>query len=622
MTAAFPVSLFLKIINMSIAAGWMILGILLLRLLFQKMPKWISCVLWGFAGIRLAVPFSLESIFSLIPSAETIPETILPGQRPEIRSGITAVDKVANPALATAFSNLAANSSSGMNSPQRILQTASVLWLIGVGLMLFYLIWSWRRLQKRVSTATLFRENIWQSEFVDSPFILGCIRPRIYIPYQINPATLSYVLAHENAHLSRKDYLVKPLAFLLLSIYWFHPLIWVAWLFFCKDIELACDEKVLRHLEPEQKKEYLLTLLHYDSLSAGKKGYPFTACPLAFGETNIKERILRGKVYQKPAFRIVIISVIICAITAVSFLTDPKKVSLRAPEPFCHAWQVEEIVYEAPQYNFGYTTDTAPVYCLTSDYQLLETVNPLSGGNTEQNWITCGSAEETKLNRKNFEGYINNGEAVLYNFSADTIRKENDKAWVVKQKNSDIFYYILSQKNGDCYLAYGYDTKESPNIRWIFRLSVLDFGLPVETLSEYRTKYIGDNSAVGNIIYNLSFPQDMAYRQFALQTDEEPYEVTITFSVSEEVKKRYAQDLAEDLAPLRENACIMFALIENAGLISFKLTDETDSPVIFRFSRSWAEHVTDCDLWEESKSPEQLQALLFKIREQIADEYL
>ena len=453
-------AVFLKILNMSITAGWIVLAVMLLRLLLKKMPKQFTCMLWGLVGLRLVFPFSPESMFSLIPSAETIPETVQPGEFPEIHSGVTAIDRVVNPAAKLSFSRLSAGTS-GKNTLDIMMQGALLIWIAGISLMLCYLAFSYFRLRRKMGTAVLLKENIWQSDFVDSPFILGMIRPRIYIPFHLKEETLSHVLAHEKAHLARKDHLVKAFAFLLLSVYWFHPLIWAAYLLLCRDIELACDERVIRHLGEEERKSYLLSLIGYDGEQSRKK-IPALACPLAFGELDLKERIIRAKTWKKPAFALIAAALILCIVAAICLLTDPKEELLTAPEPFCHPYQVEEISYASPQYSFSLTPETAPTYVLTSDYQLLESADtPLDRRDAEGYWISCGGAEKIKLKEKNFGDNMETGSQ--NDLSLSTLLKENRNAWVVNrpQQEGQIIYYILQQKNGDVYLCYGYNADDA-----------------------------------------------------------------------------------------------------------------------------------------------------------------
>lgn len=314
---------FLKCINLSISAGWLILAVLLLRLAFRKAPRWICCFLWMLVGLRLLCPISLQSPLSLIPSAETIPGNIMQSPAPAISSGIPAVDAQLNPMISASF---APSPEASANPLQIITYIAARLWLIGILIMLLYLMGSFICLRLKMRTATRLRDNIRQSEFAGSPFILGIFRPQIYVHYNLNGEELAHVLAHEQAHLARRDHLLKPLGFLILSVYWFHPLVWASYLLFCKDIELACDEKVIRSLDDARRKAYSLTLLSCAETKTSHRTEhrsAISACPLAFGELNVKERVLRIKNYRRPAPILVIAAIAVCAVTAFCFLTSP-----------------------------------------------------------------------------------------------------------------------------------------------------------------------------------------------------------------------------------------------------------------------------------------------------------
>lgn len=308
-------SVFLTIINMSITASWLVLTVILLRLLLKKAPKWIMGVLWGFVAIRLIVPFSLESIFSLIPSAEPIPQNIFTAESPAISSGFPVLNEMINPILSD---SLTPNAADSVNPVQSVMFIASVVWIIGIVGMLLYTLISYLRIHSKVREAVPLKENIWICDHISTPFILGIFRPRIYLPSSMNEADTDFVVSHEKAHLKRKDHIWKPFGFLLLTVYWFNPLLWVAYILLCKDIELACDEKVLRELGTEMKKPYSNALIN---CSVPHK--MISACPLSFGETGVKERVKGVLSYKKPAFWVIIAAVLTCIVTAVCLLTNP-----------------------------------------------------------------------------------------------------------------------------------------------------------------------------------------------------------------------------------------------------------------------------------------------------------
>lgn len=308
-------AVFIKLLNMSITASWLVLAVILLRFLLKKAPKWIMGVLWGFVAIRLICPFSFESIFSLIPGAEPIPQNITVSEIPAINSGVAILNQTVNPILAD---SLTPNVGDSVNPMQIIAFIASVIWIIGIIAMLTYTLISYMRICRQVREAVNLQENIWICDHISTPFILGIIQPRIYLPSSMNESDMRYAISHEKAHLKRKDYIWKPLGFLLLSVYWFNPILWVAYILLCKDIELACDEKVIRQFGAEIKKPYSDALIN---CSVSSKAV--SACPLAFGETSIKARVSGVLNYKKPAFWIILTAVVACIITAVCLLTNP-----------------------------------------------------------------------------------------------------------------------------------------------------------------------------------------------------------------------------------------------------------------------------------------------------------
>ena len=306
---------FLTIVNMSISASWIVLAVLLLRLVLKKAPKWITVALWGIVAVRLICPFSIESALSLIPSAETISPEIMMDATPEIQTGITFINSAVNPVITQSFSPAPLSSA---NPLQIWIPVASIFWVAGMIVMLFYTAISYWRVKRKIGTAVLLQDNIFQSENVVSPFVLGIIKPKIYLPFQISGQDMAHVIAHENAHIRRKDHWWKPFGFLLLSIHWFNPLMWLGYVLLCRDIELACDEKVIKEMDTEQKADYSQALL---TCSVNRR--MIAACPLAFGEVSVKNRIKSVLNYKKPAFWIIIFAVILCATVAIGFLTNP-----------------------------------------------------------------------------------------------------------------------------------------------------------------------------------------------------------------------------------------------------------------------------------------------------------
>jgi len=313
--------IFVELLNRSLTAGWLILAVLIVRLLFRRMPKWISCILWAVVAVRLIVPVSLESEYSLLPSAEPIRSSTLENGKllpyiPSIESNYSVVENTVNPILKETFSYQEAD-----KAPLKTVTTiAGGIWFGGMLLFLFSAVVSVIRLKLIVREGVSYQENVYICDSVKSPFILGIVRPRIYLSSAVNEAEMPYIIAHEKAHLKRMDHLWKPLGYVLLCTYWFQPLCWIAYRMLCKDIELACDEKVIRKLNFQHKKAYSRTLL---SCAAQRRWV--MSCPLAFGEVGVKERVKSVLKYKRPAFWLTGIAMLVCVILSVGFLTNPEK---------------------------------------------------------------------------------------------------------------------------------------------------------------------------------------------------------------------------------------------------------------------------------------------------------
>ena len=309
-------AVFLKLLNLSISASWLVLAVLALRLVLRRAPKWVNVLLWGMVALRLMLPFSVESALSLIPSAETVsPAVVQFDPAPTITSGVSVIDNAVNPALSEHF---AAAPTASVNPLYVWTEIAGWVWLIGLGAMLLYALVSYLRLRRRVSVSLCVRENIYLCDAISSPFILGVVKPRIYLPSGLDEVQRQNVLSHERAHLARRDHWWKPLGFALLAVYWFNPALWLAYTLLCRDIELACDERVIRTMDESAVKTYSTVLL---ACSMPRKAV--ITCPLAFGEIGVKERVRNALHYKKPAFWVVAASVVVCTVVAVCFLTNP-----------------------------------------------------------------------------------------------------------------------------------------------------------------------------------------------------------------------------------------------------------------------------------------------------------
>ena len=306
-------ALFLKMLNMGLTASWLVLAVLLLRLLLKKAPKWMHCLLWAVVALRLVLPVTFESGLSLVPSGEVIPADIAVSQAPAIHSGISPLNSAVNPVITQQVIRQAE-----ANPVEQILTVAAVVWAVGVAAMLVYSCVSYLLLRRRVRVSLETQPGVYLCDEVDAAFILGVFRPGIYVSSSLSIEHLHHVLAHEKAHLARRDHIWKPLGFLLLSVYWFNPLLWLAYILLCRDIESACDEKVVAKLDRQG------VVAYSEALLAGSTHRKMVmACPVAFGEVGAKVRIRGVLNYKKPAFWIVVAAGVACVVTAVCFLTDP-----------------------------------------------------------------------------------------------------------------------------------------------------------------------------------------------------------------------------------------------------------------------------------------------------------
>ena len=312
--------LFIRILNMSISAGWLVLAVVILRPFLKKAPRWILPLLWGIVGIRLVIPVTVESVFSLIPSAETISPEIVHAPAPTIHSGVSVLNSLVNPVLGDTFGQTVENTVPPLQSWLPVL---AWVWICGMVLMLLYMIGSTALLSHRMASAVLYRENVYLNERVGSPFVLGFFRPRIYMPFALQERDMEYGIAHEKAHIRRRDHWIKPVGFVLLSVHWFHPLVWLAYVLLCRDIEMACDERVIRDLGDAQRADYSEALLTCSIGSRGIGRRTIAACPVAFGEVSVKTRVKNVLHYRKPAVWIVAAALFVCVSVALCFLTNP-----------------------------------------------------------------------------------------------------------------------------------------------------------------------------------------------------------------------------------------------------------------------------------------------------------
>ena len=302
-------SLFWQVVRLSLTAGWMILVLLALRPLLKKAPRRFSCLLWGLVAVRLALPFSFESRVSMVPQAAAAPQKIAQALNPGQMNWVSPAALAANPLPA-------AEAAPPAFSPASLIPLA---WGLGIAAMLLYAAVSYFRLSRQVRLSAPAGKRVYRCDTISTPFILGIVNPKIFLPSDLDERTAVSVLAHEQAHLRRGDHLWKPLGYVLLSIYWFNPLCWVAYFLFCRDVEQACDEAVIERMDTQQKKDYSAALL---ACAAPNR---IQVCPLAFAEVGVKQRIAGVLNYRKPKFWVVALAALLCVSLTAGLLTDPVK---------------------------------------------------------------------------------------------------------------------------------------------------------------------------------------------------------------------------------------------------------------------------------------------------------
>lgn len=484
-------SLFIKAFNLSLSAGWIALFVILLRFVLRKAPKWINCVWWLLVGLRLVFPISIESIFSLIPSSEVVSPDIIYSASPSVSTGIPALNTVINPIIENSFTP---DPSYSVNPLQVVAILGSYLWLMGVAVMLIYTVVCYVALKRKMRFAVKSEGNIYESENVESPFILGIIKPKIYLPFGLSDENRSHIIAHEKAHLKRKDHLIKPVAFLILSVYWFNPLMWISYVLLCRDIEMACDERAIKNLETEKRREYSLALLQN---STHRK--LVAACPLAFGEVGVKQRIKSVMNYKKPAFWVIIIALIVSVVASVCLLTNPVK----APDIEKGYYRETELVYS--ERVTDYVSEN--IYGITEENQLYI---------IDENGITAdiGIMEKTNLTSVRLENFTYLSEAPDFN--------EITVAYVVRDWDGEdgisdcTLHYVFRTEHNEIFMVVAY-----ADSLWLDAVLNEDGEAEIGEVGQIKVKsirklqYLGEDYRENIIIREIS--AESSERDFAIE---------------------------------------------------------------------------------------------------------
>ncbi len=531
--------IFLKIVTMSMSASWLVLAVLIFRFILKNAPKWVYVLLWGIVAVRLVCPFTIESHISLIPDFLGSGELIsqwgddyigdIDIHYPDSAYYDVAIDAGREPVADGEGGYYVVTKHDRLTEPSTVENTVipvlSTVWLTGVFALLLYTAFSYFHLRYKLAAAVLYKENIYQSENVVFPFVLGVVKPKIYLPFKLDGQRLEYVTAHEKAHIRRKDHWWKPFGFLLLALHWFNPLMWLAYILLCRDIELACDEKVIKRLGSQQRADYTQALV---SFSVNRRRV--AACPLAFGEAGVKERVKSVMHYKKPTFWMILISAAACIVIAVCFLTNPKqdRFSLRIVIP---AGSQEDFVYAD------------------------EEISPLGKHIT----ITSGDG-------------LGDAEVVL-----KPVQVKTETAYEPEYLTPGMPVKMAAEKGA--WFKIGVHVQNDTDQDKIVYVNVDNIAVRTEAMSatdlgQYRTEYIGDATRVDQIAQLLPYPKDYRYSSIRLQTDTEPYELTVFVTGKDHVQR-------EDFEGC---AAAAFDLIGNMGVISFGRAGTDD--MIASFTRN------------------------------------
>lgn len=468
--------LFLKILNMSLKASWVILAVLIIRFLLKKAPKKYSYALWAASAFRLVCPVSFKSVISLFAlrferrntvhlDLTQVASPVVNVINPQANIGVPAVDTAINSSLPAPTPQYSAN------PMQIIMYIAALVWLIGIAVMVVYGVVTYIRLNRKLRFAVKFEDNVFETDIIASPFIMGMIRPKIYIPKGLDTDKLSYVLQHERAHLKRFDHVVKPLAFLILAMHWFNPLVWLGFYLMSRDMEMSCDETVLSK-EDSSNTDYSTTLL-----SLAVKGRFPAPSPLAFGESGVKKRIKNALKFKKPAVWISIIAVVICIAVIFVCAADPKEKEPQASDILSQAYAAPETIYMNGSFSYIPVTDDTASYYIDHNGTVLT-----KGWTAEEGWREMGTLQSVYLTKENFDDYfVENDMHWEDGYSVQELREENLNAWqfeysgnlyyILQQEDDELFYVVISKNAGtDSISVIGEGVSDEFIVRWIFKL--------------------------------------------------------------------------------------------------------------------------------------------------------
>lgn len=581
---------FISCLNMSITASYAAIGVLLARLLLKKAPKVFSYALWGIVLFRLLCPFSFSSGLSLVgllipshrgvPSNQYIPKDLGITAIPQVDTGLDSINVAVNGSLPAAVPT------ASINPLQVWITLGTVIWLAGAGILLAYALFSYLRLKRRISTATLVRDNIYETDLIRSPFVCGLLKPRIYLPLSLTGQEREYILRHEQVHLQRFDYLIKPLAFFALALHWFNPLMWLCFSLLAKDMEMSCDERVMQDSNGQEAANYSSSLLAL----AMPRRLP-TPCPLAFGESNVKARIKNILNYRQPGFWVILASVITVLLLFIGLISNPTQ-GLSIYEHPGTFLGPDSLKTSAKVYIIDRAKDTE--YMLTDAGEIKEITAIL---------------EDMRIPRKEISkdrsGKLDNRYSIYYYSSV-----EDDPAdyrciihaapvWIDNNVKPSFRYKLVNEQEI-------FQRLEAFLVKKGNRLAEkADYD--IETLLENKTPYVGNNSQVVGLINALPLPGSVLRETVQLHTSKMPYGITINYRLTDDSAKTGEEQYLK-------NSLFLFALIDNVeeithhGYWNNKLLSST--PFCYTYTREDADKVVGGVIRQFAKNQETLTDLV------------
>ncbi len=576
---------FIYVLNMSMTASVAALVVVIARILLKRAPKVFSYALWSIVFFRLVCPFSFSSSLSLFRLTESAQDNVLQTQliSQDLSKVVTPIldrgSEFLNDAL---IKNLPVPAPLATLKPMQALSILALVWSIGIAAFLLYALISYIRLKKRISTATLVSDNIYETDLIKSPFVCGFVRPKIYLPLGLEESEREYILCHEQTHIKRFDHLIKPIAYLALILHWFNPFVWLCFSLMIKDMEMSCDERVMRLTTGKEITGYSSSLL---SMAMQKK-MPGPS-PLAFGESNVKARIKNILHYRKPEFWVIIASVITVVILATALMSNPvsgysidghpehliSDNSLKTPAKIV----ITDLV-SGKEYMFADIKEIGEITAIVRDMRISrKEINKIRGGKTDSRFTITY-----------YDDFDDSTEDFRYTFHIAPVWIDNDVKPTLRFKliNEDIILKRIESVISNKISKVPYD---------------------IDYLLDNKTQYIGNHVKVGSLLNGMPLPEGITRVSMQLSTEEPPYGVT------------YHYELKDDSIVVSEeqflrNSILLFALIDNADEITHlghwnnKLLSST--PFKFTYTRADIELIFNGDVRQFAESKEKLAELI------------